>query len=159
MVSKKVLAIVGASGSKLNELQKRTAVQLVAGILDNYDPRYWVFTSGRSPEGGIDIFAEVEADRRGFENRVCPPAEEHNHWQCKDADCYGYKARNLDVAHKADAMYSIVTSTHFLNLCKHCKIRGHDSSGACFTARYARRIGKIVWFMAIDEMGYMYQFE
>jgi len=59
---------------------------------------------------------------------------------------YGYKARNLDIAHDSDIVHVILADSfppgyqgRRFPYCYHCKTDAHIKSGACWTARRAVR--------------------
>ena len=87
-----------------------------------------VFISGHSVRGGIDMLAE----------KLCemfvpyPPLTQ---------DWEGYKCRNIDMVNACDKLYCIVIRGD--SYCYHHNVKTHHPSGACWTEKYASKLGKI----------------
>lgn len=97
--------------------------------------------SGGCHLGGIDIWAEEEADRLGIPKIVHLP--ERQTWNG------GYKERNLLIARDSDVLHNIVVvqypasySGMRFEYCYHCKTSDHIKSGGCWTMHRARALGK-----------------
>lgn len=97
--------------------------------------------SGRSPMGGVDIYAEQIAAELGLPTDIKEPRQ--NSWHGE----YGFKARNLDIAKQSDKVLVVVVRTlppGFKGMsfdgCYHCGSRNpeHVKSGGCWTAWRAR---------------------
>ena len=130
--------IVGAEAGKFTPVTEAAAMALIDRLLQPGD----TVVSGRSPLGGVDIFAEVVAAARGLPALIYPPAT--NNWQ------NGYKPRNLQIASASDLCHCITVTRAALppgeakrwesHYCYHCRTSDHVKSGGCWTAlRCARR--------------------
>lgn len=111
-----VLAIVGSrilAG-------RRDAQALIEEIFHRHQP-IWFVSGGAD---GIDIMAEREADKRGFEHKKSIHLPEKRTW-------YYFKKRDILIANESECLESI---------------EGMDSRthGAGWTAEYAQRVGKRV---------------
>lgn len=89
--------------------------------------------SGHCHLGGIDIWAEEEADDMGIEKLIFPPKSLR--WNG------GYKERNLLIARNSDIVHCIVVAKyppHYRGMrftrCYHCDTTEHIKSGGCWTA-------------------------
>ena len=110
--------------------------------------------SGRSPLGGIDIWAEEIAKKLGNPTLIFAPKDFS--WN----GAYGFRRRNLDIAKHSDVVHVIVLQEYPVRFrgirfreCYHCRgtvlshsIPPHVKSGACWTAWRAVLIRKVaVW--------------
>jgi hypothetical protein len=139
------VGIVGHEGAKFTPETRLAACKVIAELLTPTDA---VCVSGRCPLGGIDVWAEVCADRWGREKLIYPPANKS--WSG------GYKPRNIQIAEASDVVHVILVAEYpatytgmRFDLCYHCAKdearalgRDHIKSGGCWTARYAQRLGK-----------------
>lgn len=141
------VGIVGLEAAKFTERTERVAREIIRVLLAPPDA---VLVSGACPLGGVDNYAEEEADALGREKVIYP---------AKSPDWYtGYRPRNERIALKSDivhcitlASYALVPGTytgrrwvhpapedrrHGLPFCYHCKQRNepHIKSGGCWTA-------------------------
>lgn len=105
--------------------------------------------SGRSPVGGVDIWAEEIAEIIGRSFQAFEPRQQK--W---DAE-YGYKQRNIDIARNSDIVHVIVADTYpetyvgrRFGACYHCLKHypyeappGHVKSGGCWTGYKAIEFG------------------
>lgn len=111
-----------------------------------------ILVSGRSPMGGVDIYAEEIADEIGIPKDIKTP-KTHS-WDGE----YGFKARNLDIAKCSDVIHVVLVKDYpkdyrgrRFDTCYHCvKIgndpKGHVKSGGCWTAIEALKLDKkAVW--------------
>ena len=131
------IGIVGHEAAKFTPENEASALALISRLL----PADSVLVSGRSPLGGIDVWAEEVADRLGIPKLIHPPAK--NSWD------QGFRLRNLAIAHSSDIVHVIVVRTLpeafkglRFKLCYHCGTTAHVKSGACWTARQAMKLGK-----------------
>jgi len=131
------VGIVGHEAAKFTPATEAKARELIRGILA---PEDTVLVSGGCHLGGIDIWAEEEADALGREKVIHLPHVRN--WS-------GYKRRNVKIARDSEVVYSIVVETlpasyrgmRFTS-CYHCGTDDHVKSGGCWTARHARQLGK-----------------
>jgi hypothetical protein len=91
----------------------------------------------------------------------------------KDNVLKGYKSRNIQIAEACDMLYCIVPRTTLDNIkscydgcgafdtcglplkdcnqyCIHCKERGHQTNGGCWTMKYAKKLGKETHLVVIE---------
>lgn len=110
--------------------------------------------SGHSPVGGIDIWAEEEAEALGIPLDLKIPTIE----QWNPPGGYGYRARNLDIAKDSDVLHIVLANEYppdysgrRFKECYHCKSIGRDAtdhvkSGGCWTGKKALEMGKeVIW--------------
>ncbi len=104
----KKVAFVGAEERKLLsaglslELVEKHLRELMTEAKSLYGP--YVFISGASPRGGVDIIAEKIADELGLEKQIFPPAV---HRWTGTANRPGYKERNTAIATTCDILYNL----------------------------------------------------
>jgi hypothetical protein len=142
------IGIVGNGEDKFTINGKDRAFTTIYRIfLDNPN---CVLVSGHSPVGGIDIWAETEAKMCNISMDLKIPKQ--HKW---DAE-YGYKQRNLDIAKDSDELHIILVDKYPENYqnskfekCYHCNTSDHVKSGACWTAKEARKLGKKVIYHII----------
>lgn len=132
------VGIVGAEAAKFTAVTAAKARAIIAKLLAPDDA---VLVSGRCHLGGVDVWAEEEADRLG-RPKIIHPAKELT-WST------GYRPRNIKIAEDADIVHVIVVAVypaHYADmrfeLCYHCRSRSHVKSGGCWTAHFARGLGK-----------------
>jgi len=160
------IGIIGHAEDKFTEETKQKAVSLIRKIL--YDAarpvsakvdvgvgqleitkptKEVILVSGRSPLGGIDVWAEEIALALDIETDIKAPKQ--NRWNAE----YGYRQRNIDIAISSDILHVIVVEEYPPNyngrrfpMCYHCNKSDHVKSGACWTAKQALALGKqVVW--------------
>ena len=131
-----VVGIVGHEASKFTPRGQRRARKLIRELISGAD----VVVSGHCPLGGIDIWAEEEADKLGIELDLKIPQQ--NSWDGE----YGFKARNLDIARTAPVVHVILADRYPTNYrgrrftyCYHCHTSDHIKSGGCWTAHRAKK--------------------
>lgn len=132
------VGIVGHGADKFTALGEKRARKLIRDLLIMSEAT--IMVSGHSPVGGIDIWAEEEASKLGLELDLKIP--EINQW---NPDGYGYKARNLDIAHSSYIVHVILADSYpdgyegrRFSYCYHCKTSSHLKSGGCWTGRKAQ---------------------
>jgi len=143
------IGIVGNGEDKFSPLGEVRAKSKIREILLlNHFPH--IFISGHSPVGGIDIWGEEIAKELNYELDIKIPKQ--NKW---DAE-YGYKQRNLDIAKDSDILYIIVANKYTsyyigqkFNKCYHCNTSDHIKSGACWTGKETKKLGKKVIYYII----------
>lgn len=145
------IAIVGHAEEKFNEMTKATAKRAIKEIIEKYKP--CIVISGHSPMGGIDIWAEEEAEAQGQTMVIYEPMIR----QWNPPGRYGFKARNIDIAKNCDVLYNIVVTEYpegyegRRDIDYHCmgRLPLHVKSGGCWTAWRAKGMGKEVHFIII----------
>lgn len=132
-----IVGIVGSEGKKFTPETEEKAREIIRGLLQGATG----MTSGHCHLGGIDIFAEEEADKLGIEKFIYPPKTLN--WEG------GYRQRNIQIAKKSDECYCITIdklpttySGMRFSMCYHCGTKDHVKSGGCWTTKYARLLGK-----------------
>lgn len=141
------IGIIGHGADKFTEESENHARQIIRQILHTDCD---TVVSGHSPVGGIDIWAEEEANNLSIPLEIKTPRQ--HRW---DAE-YGYKQRNLDIARTSDVVYVIVVKDYppdyhgmRFNRCYHCNKTDHIKSGACWTAKEAKKMGKEAYWIII----------
>lgn len=132
----KTVGIVGPEGNRFTSETEEKARKLIRLYL-KINSR---LVSGGCHLGGIDIWAKEEAQK------LNKPYEE---FLPVTRDWNGFKARNKQIAQNSDFVVCITLkelpagfpkkTSYF---CHHCNTDEHIKSGGCWTAKYARSIGK-----------------
>jgi hypothetical protein len=133
------LAIVGAEEAKFTRRGRERAKELIRNLYLRYNPT--IVVSGACHLGGVDIWARDEfVPRKGEKFKEFPP--EKRSWPY-------YKARNIQIAEYAERVICITVDKlprgykgMRFKLCYHCGTSDHVKSGGCWTAKYARKLGK-----------------
>lgn len=135
------IGIIGHAAEKFTKKTESAARQCIQRILSGRLGTAPVVISGRSPMGGVDIWAEEEAAAMAIPTLPFPPAV--NRWDG------GFKERNLQIANASDEVHVIVVKEYPLGYagrrfdrCYHCHASDHVKSGACWTAHRAMAMGK-----------------
>jgi len=149
------IGIVGHGRNKFDERTTQIAKNLIRKLLSSSKDN--ILISGHSPVGGIDIWSEEIAKELGLEMDIKTPKQ--NTWNAE----YGYKQRNLDIAHDSDEIHVILVSEYpkgykglRFNECYHCakhneaKIKKHVKSGGCWTGWEAVKANKHVYWHIIS---------
>ncbi len=137
------IGIVGHAADKFTPETEKTARYHIRNALISTDnEETMVLISGGCHLGGIDIFAEEEADSMEIGMKIFLP---------KTLNWQGYKARNILIAENSTEVYSFVVPTYPKGYmlerygsrngkpyCYHCNEDTHVKSGGCWTAKYAR---------------------
>ena len=158
------IAIIGHAAEKFTKQTETKAKILIQNIfLDGAEDENPVLVSGRSPMGGIDVWAEEVAIRLGYDRQIFPP--KRNQWE-------SFKERNLEIARSCDVMYVIVVEEFPPEFkgkkfrdCYHCIFRQkrgmplHIKSGACWTANKAIEHGIEVKWLIIAANGTIKRWE
>jgi len=133
------VGIVGHGQDKFSLHAEYSARMIIVGLVRYAD----VVISGHSPVGGIDIWAEEEAELQGVPTAIKTP--EIHQW---NPNGYGYKARNLDIARESDVVHVLVVDSYppeyegrRFPLCYHCQTTEHIKSGGCWTGHQAIKAG------------------
>lgn len=145
-----VVGIVGHEAAKFTPETEALARAAIDKILKDHDAR--IVISGACHLGGIDIWAIEQAQSWGIPVFECAPTRLT--WSGPG----GFMDRNQQIAKRSDVVYSLVVKTLpesytgmrfeklvdnvFRPYCYHCHTRTHVKSGGCWTAKYARAIGK-----------------
>ena len=142
------IGIIGHGEDKFTHTSFLFAIATVRSILKKY--KDIILVSGHSPVGGIDIIAEENAKELNIPLDLKIPKQ--HKW---DAE-YGYKQRNLDIAKDSDELYVILVDKYppnykgmKFNKCYHCNTTEHIKSGACWTAKQAKKLNKKVIYHII----------
>jgi len=132
------IGIVGHGAEKFNARDEKQARTIIQALLE--DPAS-VLVSGRSPMGGIDIWAEEEADRMRRQKLIFPA--EHNRWKPD-----GFEKRNLSIAARSETVNVLVVKEYpkgytgmRFERCYHCNVTTHKKSGGCWTGIKALEFG------------------
>jgi hypothetical protein len=143
------VGIIGHGTDKFTADGVTKAKEIIYSILNNKDVSAMI--SGHSPVGGIDIWAEEIACRLNVPLELKIPKQRR--WNAE----YGYKQRNLDIAKCSDVLYVILVVKYpsyykgmKFNMCYHCGTSEHVKSGACWTAKQARKLGKKVIYYLVE---------
>lgn len=165
--------IVGHEKLKFTPKGEAAARAVIRHILspEYASDRTPVLVSGHSPLGGIDIWAEEEAEALGLKKLIYAPA--NFSWDG------GYKARNIKIATHSDIVHVIVVTSYpatytgmRFDICYHCakaalhqeiqsntpalfdflppmgrntvtpNATNHIKSGGCWTAWHGYKLGK-----------------
>jgi len=150
------IGIVGAGADKFTPETAERACAFIRQLLSQPNT---VLVSGRSPVGGIDVWAEEIADELCIQKIIYAPEVE----QWNPPGQYGHKARNLDIAKDSEVVYVIVVGRYppsyegqKFDVCYHCARlpdndgKGHVKSGGCWTAIQAQKMGKTAIWWVID---------
>lgn len=126
------LGIVGHAEDKFTRRTKVLALEVIRQEIIRYKPD--VIISGRSPLGGVDLYAEELAKVFKISTEIFVP--EVNRWE-------GFRKRNLLIAKNSDIVLVVVVKEYHklydgmrFTECYHCKGRNpdHVKSGGCWTA-------------------------
>ena len=138
------VGIIGHASEKFTPVSQSRAIAVIRGILVSCSPDVTV-VSGRSPMGGVDVWAEELAEQMGFGTQIFAPKVRR--WSGPG----GFKERNERIALFSDEVHVVVVDDYppgyagmRFKLCYHCGLRDHVKSGACWTARRAKEEGKPV---------------
>jgi len=165
-----VIGIVGHGADKFNSITETTAKKHIRNILLTAHYLYSAkLSSGRSPVGGIDVWAEEEAlkldDYLDEDDKIYNPDLIFNpkvhQWNPQG---YGYRARNIDIAKHSDTLICIVVDEYpdnyqgmVFDTCYHhikkVPVLDHVKSGGCWTAKQAYQFGKDVMNIIIHTDG------
>jgi hypothetical protein len=123
------VGIVGHEAKKFTPVTEAKAREVIRTLLVPGS----TLVSGHCHLGGIDIWAEEEADRLGIPKLIFPP---------KSLDwTNGYKPRNLQIARNSAIVHCINVAAYppgykgmRFSYCYHCKTDAHIKSGGCWTA-------------------------
>jgi hypothetical protein len=138
------LGIVGNAEDKFTKIgQEYARIEILRLIVQTADLLGEVgVISGDCHLGGVDQWAREQALRIQIPFKDFPP--KIRKWEG------GYKQRNIQIAEESNEVYSIVADTYPPNykgmrfkLCYHCGTNDHVKSGGCWTAKYARSLGKV----------------
>lgn len=134
------IGIVGHAAEKFTPETKAKAFDIIRQILADHSPSNTMVVSGRSPMGGVDVWAELVAEDLGIAKEIYPARV--NSWP-------GFKERNMQIARASDVVHVIVVRSFPPGFkwkrfpwCYHCGTAEHVKSGACWTANKAILMGK-----------------
>jgi hypothetical protein len=127
------IGIVGHETMKFTAETEAKAREIIRSLLSEGD----ILVSGGCHMGGIDIWAEEEADKLGLKKEIYLP--KRMRWEG------GYKQRNLKIAHTSSIVHCIVVAEYpdgykgrRFEYCYHCHTSDHIKSGGCWTAKRAK---------------------
>lgn len=147
-----ILGIVGHAADKFTPETEALARAAIRGAIKHYKPTKVV--SGACPMGGIDEYAIQEAKKLGVDTEEFAPVV--NRWEGTAAKP-GFHQRNMTIAEQSDVVVSFVLTEFPPNFtgrkftfCYHHRDEKewhdkhpHIKSGGCYTAAYARKLGKV----------------
>lgn len=135
-----IVGIVGSEEAKFTIETKKMSIDIIRQLLAR--PNVTAVCSGGCHLGGIDIWAEEVADEFGIDKLIFVPKTLS--WE------KGYKPRNINIAENSDEVNCITVKTlpeNYVGMrfiyCYHCKTYEHIKSGGCWTAKYAKSLGKV----------------
>ena len=147
-----ILGVVGHAAEKFTPL---TEVQARMAIYDACKHHGATgVCSGRSPMGGVDIWAEDTAKQLGIFDETLIFAPTWNVWSGPG----GFKARNMLIAEWSDHVLVVVVKKlpdgfagMKFSACYHCRDKrsSHVKSGGCWTAIQAQKLGKTASWIII----------
>lgn len=128
------VGIVGHEAKKFTAETEAKAREIIRSLLSPDD----ILVSGGCHLGGIDIWAEEEADKLGLKKEIFLPLKYR--WSG------GYRTRNLKIAAASCIVHCIVVAEYPENYvgrqfdyCYHCHTSDHIKSGGCWTAKRASK--------------------
>jgi hypothetical protein len=148
------IGIVGHGRDKFTEAGEARARAVIRSLLIGAS----TMVSGHSPVGGVDIWAEEEAETLGVALDLKIPTTLA--WDPSDG--YGFKARNIAIAESCDEAHVILADTYppgyrgrRFAACYHCARHrpelGHVKSGGCWTGNYALKLGNpAIWHVVAN---------
>jgi hypothetical protein len=144
------VGIVGSEAAKFTAQTEHLARAEIRRLIKGAS----LVISGRSPLGGIDIWAVEEAHWAGIPTREHVP--QIHHWEGEG----GFRERNLAIARDSDLVACITVRTlpasyrgmRFPRGCYHCNTPAehHVKSGGCWTMKQARLAGKRTKLVVVD---------
>lgn len=143
------VGIVGHAADKFTAATEAKAREIIRRLLQPADV---VLVSGHCPIGGIDIWAEEEYE--ALPDRTSRP-DAIIHAAAGWGWAQYFKPRNERIGQDSHVLHNIVVRRYpdgytgmLWDICYHCKSRSHVKSGGCWTARYAKSLGKpAYWHM------------
>jgi len=139
------VGIVGAESAKFTPSRELKAKSMIERLLE---PQGTILVSGGCHLGGIDIWAEEIADALGRSKVI--------HYPTVLEWARGYKPRNIKIAETSEVVHNITVASYppdfdgmKFEACYHCISKSHVKSGGCWTAKYARTLGKTVYWHII----------
>lgn len=139
-----VVGIVGSEAAKFTPETEALAREMIRKAIKGKT----TVVSGACHLGGVDVWAMEEAKKMGISQRI-EFAPEKKHWD-------GYKARNIQIAERSQKIVCITVKKlpkgfkgMRFPLCYHCKTTDHVKSGGCWTAWYAKKLGKPIEIIAV----------
>jgi len=149
------VGIVGNAADKFTPRGREYAIQVIYDIIDDamYRGLVPVIVSGDCHLGGVDIWAREIAVMKDLKLEAFP-ARVHK-WD----GAGGYKERNIMIAKTSDIVHCIVTRTYpkeysgmKFKWCYHHKPPrdDHVKSGGCWTMKEAKRRGKEISLIIVD---------
>jgi hypothetical protein len=148
------IGIVGHAAEKFTPDTESAARLAIFDLISEFDRNgEMTIVSGRSPMGGIDIWAEEVAFQCDVATEIYAPVLDSRGRARWDGPG-GFKERNIAIAEASDLVCVIVVRSYppgyrgmRFRYCYHCRSRkpiveNHIKSGGCWTARKALSLGK-----------------
>ena len=169
------IGIVGHGAEKFTTKSSIEAKDVITDIIRGaFGFSDLTIVSGHSPMKGVDFWAEELAKTWNIKTLICAPDKDHMHWVCPGCDgilekrlecdsknivlLFGYKLRNIAIAKESDILHVILVDKLPPNYkgmkfekCYHCNSTEHVKSGACWTAKIAKKLGKEVIYHIIKQ--------
>ena len=143
----KSIGIVGSEAAKFTPATEQAARELISRLLAGGA----AVVSGGCHLGGIDSWAAEAGRELGL--AVVEFLPQRRSWSG------GYRERNERIAEKSSEVHCITVAElpagydgMTFEWCYHCKSKRHVKSGGCWTAKFARRIGRAggIWVIQPD---------
>lgn len=147
------IGIVGVSKKSIPDSCEDLLYINIRDLILKFDPTSVEVISGQSPDDGVDKYVESIAYAHGYKFKPFPADNLHHHWDgksnhCPDpAHCYGYMARNWDIANYVNRLFCFSVVNPHLRQCYHCQrytghVQNHVVNGGCWTMWKAREMQK-----------------
>lgn len=141
------LGIVGSEQAKFTKETERQAREYIRELFSTRNPELVV--SGGCHLGGVDRYAIEESKEYGI-----PYIE---HLPARRTWSGGYRERNIKIAEDSDMVVCITVKElpsdyvrkGWEDYCYHCGTKEHIKSGGCWTTKYARKLGKEGYTLAV----------
>lgn len=140
-----ILGIVGHAAEKFTPATELLARAAIRDAIEQYKPVG--VSSGRSPMGGVDVWAEEIAKDMGCYDETLIFAPKRHQWSGPG----GFQERNKLIAEWSDHVLVVVVESLPVGFkgmtfkgCYHCHDARpkHVKSGGCWTAIHAQKLGK-----------------
>lgn len=125
------IAILGIRGAHLDSEERDKAYQKIVEIHDRFEiPNLKVMTM-RSPHGGINTMVELFCKAEKVEHEYYSYGDTLEDW----------KESSKLMAENCDVMFCLTTKIK-KEKCHHCFDMTHETTGACFAMKHAKKVGK-----------------
>jgi hypothetical protein len=123
------IAILGIRGSHLDEEERDKAFQKIVEIHDRFEmPKLMTM---KSPHGGVNTMVELFCKAQHVPHEYYSYGDTLEDW----------KESNKLMAERCDVMF-ILTTKIKKEKCHHCYDMTHETTGACFAMKHAKKVGK-----------------